>query len=84
MISDSWTTQKEILKKFVWNILIIFINGLVHFHQNTKQIFVELPETKDTKTLKQQQWFFLGCIDLIIVDDPPFNYTHQHIQEMYR
>ncbi len=49
MISDSWTTQKENVQKFVWNISIISIYGLVHFHQNTKQIFVEFPVTKDTK-----------------------------------
>ena len=49
MISDSWTTQKEHVQKFVWNISIIFIYGLVHYHQNTKQIFVEFPVTKDTK-----------------------------------
>ncbi len=42
--------------------------GLVHFHQNTKQIFVEFPVTKDTKTLKQHQQFFLECIDLISED----------------
>jgi hypothetical protein len=55
MISDSWTTQKENVQKFVWNISIISIHGLVHFHQNMKQIFVEFPVTKDTKTLKQHQ-----------------------------
>ncbi len=51
MISDSWTTQKENFQKDVWNIFIISIHGLVHYHQNTKQIFVEFPVTKDTKTL---------------------------------
>ncbi len=69
MISDSWTTQKENVQKFVWNISIISIlYGLVHFHQNTKQIYVEFPVTKDTKTLKKHQWFFLECIDLISDD----------------
>ncbi len=47
MISDSWTTQKENVQKFVWNISIISIYGLVHYHQNTKQISVEFPVTKD-------------------------------------
>ena len=68
MISNSWTTQKEHVQKDVSNISIIFIHGLVHYHQNTKQIFVELPVIKDTKTLKQQQQFFLECIDLISED----------------
>ncbi len=68
MISDSWTTQKEYVQKDVWNISIIFIYGLVHYHQNTKQMVVEFPVTKDTKTLKQHQRFFLECIDLISED----------------
>ena len=68
MISDSWTTQKEHVKKDVWNISIISIHGLVHYHQNTKQFFVEFPVTKDTKTLKQQQRIFLEYIDLISED----------------
>jgi hypothetical protein len=55
MISDSWTTQKEHFQKAVWNISIISLYGLVHYHQNTKLIFVEFPVTKDTKTLKQHQ-----------------------------
>jgi hypothetical protein len=55
MISNSWTTQKENIQKFVWNIPVISIYGLLHFHQNTKQIFVEFPVAKDTKTLKQHQ-----------------------------
>jgi hypothetical protein len=55
MISDSWTTQKEHVQKDVWNISIISMYGLVHYHQNTKQIFVEFPVTKDAKTLKQHQ-----------------------------
>jgi hypothetical protein len=38
MIYDSPTTQKEYVNKFFWNIFIISICGLVHFHQNTKQI----------------------------------------------
>jgi hypothetical protein len=54
MISDSWTSQKEHVQKDVWN-SIISIYGLVHFHQNAKQFFVEFPVTKDTKTLKQHQ-----------------------------
>jgi hypothetical protein len=65
MISDSWTTQKEHVQKDVWDISIISIYGLVHYHQNTKHFFVEFPATKDTKTFKQQQRFFLECIDLI-------------------
>ncbi len=65
MISDSWTTEKENVQKFVWNISTISIYGLVHFIQNTKQIFVEFPVTKDTKTLKQHQRFFFEWIDLI-------------------
>ncbi len=32
MISDSWTTQKEHVQKDVWNISIISIYGLVHYH----------------------------------------------------
>jgi hypothetical protein len=68
MISDSWTTQKEHVQKDVWNISIIFIYGLVHYHQNTKHFFVEFPVTKDTKTLKQHQQLFLECIDLISKD----------------
>ncbi len=68
MISDSWTTRKERVQKFVWNMSIISIYGLVHYHQNTKQIFVGFPVTKDTKTLKQNQQFFLECIDLISED----------------
>jgi hypothetical protein len=68
MISDSWTTQKEHVQKDVWNISIISIYGLVHYHQNTKQIFVEFPVTKDTKILKQHQGFFLECIDLTSED----------------
>jgi hypothetical protein len=68
MISDSWTTQKENVQKFVWNFSIISIYGLVNFHQNTKQTFVEFPVTKDTKTLKQHQGLFLECIDLISDD----------------
>ncbi len=66
MISDSWTTQKEHV--LVWNISIISIYGLVHYHQNTEHFFVGFPVTKDTKTLKQHQWFFLDCIDLISED----------------
>jgi hypothetical protein len=68
MIPDFWTTQKEHVQKFVWNISIISLYGLVHYHQNTKQIFVGFPVTKDTKTLKQQQHFFLECIELISED----------------
>ncbi len=49
MISNSWTTQKEHVQKDVWNISIISIYGLVHYHQNTKQIFPDSPVTKDTK-----------------------------------
>jgi hypothetical protein len=33
-----------------------------------KGIFVKFPVTKDTKTLKQHQQFFLECIDLISDD----------------
>ncbi len=68
MISDSWTTQKEHVQKDVWNIAIISMYGLVHYHQNTKQFFVEFPVTKDTKPLKQHQWLFLEIIDLISED----------------
>jgi hypothetical protein len=35
MISVSWTTPKEHFHKEVWNISIIYIYGLLHFHQNT-------------------------------------------------
>ncbi len=44
------------------------IHGLVYFDQNTKQMFVEFPETKDAIALKQHQQFFLDYIVLIIVD----------------
>jgi hypothetical protein len=57
------------LSKKIWNIFIISIHGLVYFHQNTKEVFKEFPKTKDEKTLKQHQGFFLECIVLIIVDD---------------
>ncbi len=60
--------MKEHVQKFVWNISVISIYGLVHYHQNTKQIFVSFPVTKDTKTLKQHQQFFLECIGLISED----------------
>ncbi len=59
MISGSWITLKEYAQKFVWNISRIAMYGLVHYHQNTKQIFPYFPVTKDTKTLKQHQQFFL-------------------------
>jgi hypothetical protein len=68
MISDSWTTQKEYVQKFIWSISRIAIYDLFHFHQNTKQFFVEIPVTKDAKTLKQHKQFFLECIDLISED----------------
>ncbi len=68
MFSDSMTTQKEHVQKDVWNISIISMYGLVHYHQNTKQIFIEFSVTKDTKTIKQQQQFLLECIDLISED----------------
>ncbi len=55
--------------KAFWNIFIISIHGLVYFHQNTKQFFVEFVETNNAITLKQHQQFFLECIVLIIVDD---------------
>jgi hypothetical protein len=55
MISDSWNTQKEHVQKDVWNISIISIYDLVHYHQNTKQIVPDFPVTKDTKTFKQHQ-----------------------------
>ena len=59
----------KFVKQLFWNIFIISIHGLVYFHQNTKQVFIEFPKTKDAKTLKHHQWFFLDCIVLIIVDD---------------
>ncbi len=34
-----------------------------------KEVFNEFPKTKDAKTLKQHQQFFLECIVVIIVDD---------------
>jgi hypothetical protein len=43
--------------------------NIVYFHQNTKEVFKEFPKTKDAKTLKQHQRFFLGCIVVIIIDD---------------
>jgi hypothetical protein len=69
MLYHSWTTQKENVQKFLWNIFIISIHGLVYFHQNTKQNFGESQETKDAIILKQHQQFVLECIVLIIVDD---------------
>jgi hypothetical protein len=68
MFSDFWTTRKIHVRKDVWNISIISIYGLVHYHQNTKQFSVEFPVTKDTKTLKQQQKFSFECIDHISED----------------
>jgi hypothetical protein len=68
MIPDSWTTRKEHVQKDAWNISMISMYGLVHYHQNTKQIFGSFPVTKDTKTLKQHQRFFLECIDHIRED----------------
>ncbi len=56
------------LKK-IRNIFIISIHGLVYFHQNTKQVLKEFPKTKDARTLKHHQQFFLECIVLIIIDD---------------
>jgi hypothetical protein len=67
MISDSWTTQKEHDQKDVCTIFIISMYGLVHY-QHTKHFFLGIPVTKDTKTLKQYQRFFLECIDLISED----------------
>ncbi len=69
MISDSWTTQKENVQRFVWNIFIIPKHGLVYFHQNTKQFFLEFPKTKDAITLQQHQQFFLECVVIIIADE---------------
>ncbi len=54
---------------FFWNIFITSIHGLVYFHQNTKQVFKEVPKTKDAISLKQHQQLFLECIILITVDD---------------
>ncbi len=51
------------------NIFIISIHCLVYFHQNTNKVFKEFPKTKDAKTLKQHQQFFLECIVIIIVED---------------
>ncbi len=56
-------------QKLIWNIFIISIHGLVYYHQNTKEVFKEFPKTKDAKTLKYHQQFFLECIVVIIVDD---------------
>jgi hypothetical protein len=53
---------------FFWNIFIIVIHGLVYFHENTKEVFKEFSKTKNAKTLKQHQRFFLDCIVVIIVD----------------
>ncbi len=43
MISDSWTTQKEHVQKDVWNISIISMYGLVHYHQKYKANFCRIP-----------------------------------------
>jgi hypothetical protein len=56
-------------QKRIWNIFIVFIHGLVYFHQNTKEVFKEFQKIKDAKTLKHHQRFLLDCIVLIIVDD---------------
>ncbi len=69
MISDSWTTQKENVQKFVWNTFIISKYGFVYFHQNTKQFFVEFSNTKDAIILQQHQRFFLECVVIIIADE---------------
>jgi hypothetical protein len=62
MISDSWTTQKENVQKFVLNTFNISLHGLVYFHQNTMQIFVEFPKTKDAITQKQHQQSFWNAL----------------------
>jgi hypothetical protein len=59
----------KVVHKCFGNIFIISIYGLVYFHQNTKQFFVEFTGTKDALSLKQHQQFFFECIVLIIVDD---------------
>ncbi len=59
----------KLSKNLFWYIFIISIHGLVYFLQNTKEVFKVFPKTKDAKTLKQHQRFFLECIKLIIVDD---------------
>ncbi len=67
-ISDSWTIRREHVQKDVWNISLIYMYGLVHYHQNTKHFLVEFSVTKDLISLKQQQRFFLELIDLISED----------------
>ncbi len=74
-----WSSQKENVYKLVWNIFVISIHGLVYFQQNIKQFFVGFPVTKDAITLKLHQQFFLECIVLIIIDDPPFNYKPTNV-----
>jgi hypothetical protein len=69
MISDSWTTQKKNVQNFVWNTFIISKHGLVYFHQNKKQNFVEFPKTKDAITLEQHQRFLLECVVIIIANE---------------
>ncbi len=58
----------NIVQNLFWKIFTISIHGLVYFHQNTKQFIVEFMGTKDAKSLKQHQQFFLECIVLIIDD----------------
>ena len=41
----------KLTPKLFWNIFIISIHGLVYFHQHTKEVFKELPKTKDAKIL---------------------------------
>ncbi len=56
--------------------LSFFFEHLHYFHTwscllplTYKRSFKEFPKTKDAKTLKHHQRFFLDCIVLIIVDD---------------
>ncbi len=69
MISDSLMTQMENVQKFVWNIFNISKHGLVYFHLNTKQNFVEFLKAKDAITLQQHQGFFLECVVIVIADE---------------
>ncbi len=59
VISPKCDSGYKLSKNLFWNIFIISIHGLVYFHQNTKEVFKEFLKTKDAKTLKQHQRFFL-------------------------
>ncbi len=51
----------KIVHKCFLNIFIISIHGLVYFHQNTKQYFLEFTKTKDAISLTSTILFGVHC-----------------------